>query len=217
MKKKTKGFIAGAAGVGLLMSGTTLALWNDSAGVDDATITSGVLDVNVGERLCEDISSDRTDNSHSIDLAEFKIIPGDTIECSWDVDLALEGENMAARLQLLKDNEPIQDVMDLVDGELVPGLDAVVTIERGSTTFPTSTFDPTGDGFVLYSYDNGNPPAVDTFVLPTKEYNDVIVTVQVTFDEATSDQNLQEVAANLAASQLTLTQVRDGAEGYAAP
>lgn len=46
MNKLVKGAIAGAAGIALLMGGAgSLALWNDSANITDASVTSGKLTI----------------------------------------------------------------------------------------------------------------------------------------------------------------------------
>src|SRR5690606_21317435 len=81
MKKTTQGFLAGAAGLGLLLGGSTFALWSDSANLDQQSISSGNLEVKVNSTNWRDMSPDRTDNlwgkGHEIkDLKKFKIIPG---------------------------------------------------------------------------------------------------------------------------------------------
>ena len=211
MQKKTKGLVAGAAGVALMLSGTTLALWSDSEEVNGAELTAGNLDISATDAKWKDVSDDRSDNSHGIDLSDFKIIPGDTIQGTFKVTLDLEGENMAAKVQYLTgQGAPISDVSDLVSGDLVDGLDADIDLELGGTSVPVS-FDDLTDGLVVYSHDNGN--ADSAFQLPSGDTT-VNATVTVTFDENTSDQVLTEAQATLANSELSLEQVRSGAHGY---
>lgn len=211
MQKKTKGLVAGAAGVALMLSGTTLALWSDSDTVDGAELTAGNLDVSAASVDWADVSGDRSDKGHSIDLSKFKIIPGDTIQGTFDVTLDLEGENMAAKVQYLTgQGTPISDVSDLVGGDLVDGLDADIDLEYGGISLPLS-FDDLTDGVVLYSHDNGN--ADPAYRLPSGNAT-VTATVTVTFDEDTSEQNLTKAQATLANSQISLEQVRANAHGY---
>lgn len=211
MQKKTKGLVAGAAGVALMLSGTTLALWSDSEEVNGAELTAGNLDISATDAKWKDVSDDRSDNSHDIDLSKFKIIPGDTIQGTFDVTLDLEGENMAAKVRYLDgQGDEISDVSDLVSGDLVAGLDADIELELGGASVPVS-FDDLTDGLVVYSHDNGN--ADPAYQLPSGNTT-VSASVTVTFDENTSDQVLTEAQATLADSQLSLEQVRSDAHGY---
>lgn len=213
MNKKTTGFVAGVAGAALLMGGTTFALWSDSADVDGAQITAGNLDVEASEWAWQDVSGDRTDKPHDIDLNEFKIIPGDTVAGMLGVDLSLEGDNMAARIQLTDhDGAPITSADDLVSGDLAAGLvDVTFEVGLGGVTVPLD-FDDVTEGILVYSHDNTNPGAFQLRDVTES----VTVTVTATFDEDTEDQVLTEAQATLAASSFQLAQVRTGeaADGY---
>ena len=101
MNNKTKGAIAGIAGIALLAGGTTFALWNDGVNVDGGIITAGNLDVaTVGTTQWVDTSANRTDAGHTIDLNDFKIVPGDTIQGTFGIAAALQGDNLVANLGL---------------------------------------------------------------------------------------------------------------------
>lgn len=148
MQKKTTGLIAGVAGAALLMGGTTFALWSDSADAPGGQITAGNLDVAlVGDPAWQDVSADRTDNPHPIDLSTFRIVPGDTIEGSYAVDLALEGDNMVANLALVGGG---------VSGDLAAGLIDVSYTVEDATGAVVATGDSTGVDLDLASADNSN-------------------------------------------------------------
>lgn len=208
MQKKTTGVVAGIAGAALLMGGTTFALWSDSDTVDGAQISSGNLDVAVigdpgSQWSWEDISADRTDNSHEIDLADFRIIPGDTIQGTVALDVALEGENMVAAL----DAE-----LGAASGNLTNlDIDIAVTDSTGAPV--TLNADGT---MVLASEDNGHPhPQTLTTVGSTLDSAaDVTVTVTVTFPASTSGQDHVTESIALDGATVTLDQVREHADGY---
>jgi len=213
MQKKTTGVLAGVAGAALLMGGTTFALWSDSAGVDGATLTAGNLEVTTSDWGWQDVSPDRSGGAHDIDLDSFKIIPGDVIQGTFDVGVTLEGDNMAALVQLTDaDGNPITSSADLVEGDLAAGLvDISFDVAWGGTSLPV-TFDGLADGILLYSYDNTDAGALQ---LPAAS-EQVTVTVTATFDEDTSDRVLTQAQASLADSSFMLSQVREdaGATGY---
>ncbi|HIZ36542.1 MAG TPA: alternate-type signal peptide domain-containing protein [Candidatus Ruania gallistercoris] len=208
MQKKTTGVIAGIAGAALLMGGTTFALWSDSDTVDGAEITAGNLDVAVlgdpgSQWSWQDISADRTDNSHEIDLADFRIIPGDTIEGTVALDVALEGENMVAALGAN---------LGAASGDLTNlDIDVAVTDSNGDPVTLNS-----GGTLVLASQDNGNPdPQTLTTVGATLDDTaDVTVTVTVTFPASTGGQDHVTDSIALDGATVTLDQVRSDADGY---
>lgn len=122
MKNKTKGTIAGVAAIALLASGTTFALWNDSVNVDGGVITAGNLDVAIVEpakddSVWKDISIDRTDKDHKIvNLDDFRIVPGDTIQGTFGIDAALQGENLVANLGLSLAGAPVGELLSADKG-----------------------------------------------------------------------------------------------------
>ncbi|UFU03293.1 alternate-type signal peptide domain-containing protein [Ruania suaedae] len=208
MKKTTTGLLAGAAGAALLLGGTTFALWSDSEDIDGGTITAGTLDVALlGDPVWEDISEDRTDAGHEIDLSTFRIVPGDVIQGRYAVDVALQGENMVAAFGITGDEGQT--------GTLLDGLEVVVEVEDETGTVVASG---TGAGVDLNvnlaSDDNGNnDPALPTVPVALDGTANHTVVVTVTFDEDTDEQELALATATLEGLSVTLDQVRDAGAG----
>lgn len=200
MKKQTLGIIAGAAGAALLLGGGTFALWSDSAGADGGQITAGNLDVAVTESGWQDISADRADSPHAIDLATFRIIPGDTVQGKYGVDVGLEGDNMVAKLQLAGGGE--------LEGALAEGLSLTYTVEDANGQ-QIASGDNAGVEVTLVSPDNtapgSNQVAAGTAVDGTADFN-VVVTAE--FDESTPNRELVQQQAALAGSTIQLNQDR---------
>jgi alternate signal-mediated exported protein len=94
MNKLTKGAIATAAGVILLMGGAgTLASWNSSADAGSSqTVSSGQLSVTA------DAAGVWKSGSTVIDPSTFLIVPGDTLTYTQDFDLAASGDNLVFTL-----------------------------------------------------------------------------------------------------------------------
>ena len=113
MNNRTKGVIAGIAGLALLTGGTTFALWSDTTGaIAGGTIINGNLDVAAVTPIAwYDTSADRTDKAstspvsgvaaHAItDLTTWKMVPGDTVEGNLGLEVALSGDNLVANLKV---------------------------------------------------------------------------------------------------------------------
>ena len=109
MNKLTKGAIAGAAGLTLLLGGgTTFALWNSSAEVAGGTITAGNLVVSVAtdattgaEAAGTWIVKDGTQAGTAIPvLSEFAASPGDVLVYTKKMHVLAEGDNLVAELTL---------------------------------------------------------------------------------------------------------------------
>ena len=92
-----KGSIAGAAGVALLLGGAgTFALWNDTAAVAGADITAGTLTVDAGEGVWTD------QTEAAINIADYRIVPGDTLTYQTLLDVEALGDNIKALLSVDK-------------------------------------------------------------------------------------------------------------------
>ncbi|MGR4010380.1 alternate-type signal peptide domain-containing protein [Leucobacter sp. 1207-22] len=199
MKKSTAGIVAAVAGGALLLGGSTFALWSDSVKEAGGQITAGNLDVNLVGTTWQDVSGTTPKN---IDLATFKIVPGDTIKGSFAVDLALKGDNLNAELRL-SENEALQgalasglvglkyEVKDAATGKVVAAnentAEAALRLAPGANTFGDVTVNiPASLG--------GNA--------------ELLVDVTVTFDPATSARDLTETTATLASTGIELVQVR---------
>lgn len=93
MNKMAKGAIATAAGVVLLIGGGgTLAWWSDTAESKAGTIATGDLDLHA------DNNSWSLQNGGTIDIATYKMVPGDVLVFTQDVDITVKGNNLAADL-----------------------------------------------------------------------------------------------------------------------
>ena len=219
MKNTTKGFLAGAAGLRLVLGGSTFALWSDTAGVGgDTTLTAGNLEVGMVNSEWRDVSHDRWDRGHKIrDIEKFRIIPGDKIQAKYGVSVALEGDNMVGKLRL-KDSDG-----NLIDGDLAPGLKVTYKLERAPGSywpFGEEEVEGDSDGVELnmiseegeaYARDNNiRLPIIHTVVGPELDNKpDFYVTVTVEFKDV-DEREFAQTSAKLGEAQLELEQVRDG-------
>lgn len=100
MNKTTKGTIAVAAAIALLMGGAgTLAYWQDSATVGAATITTGKLDVQI-PKGCEWTVTNKGATTSIPKIADFRMVPGDTVTCTVDFRTIAEGDNLQAKAEI---------------------------------------------------------------------------------------------------------------------
>lgn len=190
-KKKTTGFVAGAAGVALLMSGATFALWQDSDTVHDETITAGNLAVDVDQHAVT--WTDTSSGDEITNLGAFRIVPGDTIEGRFPIDVELEGNNLDAKLSFNAGEW---------DGALVHGLSFdfdVLDADDDSMELHRSTADPTSLHLKL------DP---DRLEKESDEKPDLTAVVRMTFPQNTNDQDFAETELSLANAGVTLEQVR---------
>lgn len=221
MNNKTKGTIAGAAAIALLAGGTTFALWSDQAPVDGGIITSGNLDVASTGTTWVDLSSDRTDvgenkKGHSIDLAKFKIVPGDTIQGTFGIAAALEGDNLVANLGLTLAGAPAGDL--LADAKGVTVTYSLVNADgspvAGATDRPLSTT-PTTVAFT--STDNVNNvaklPTLPATVADTNPAANLNVVVTAKFDTDTDKRTRVQATADLQKLGVSLEQTRKAGVG----
>ncbi|WP_308467456.1 alternate-type signal peptide domain-containing protein [Rathayibacter soli] len=95
MNKLTKGAIAGAAGIALLLGGAgSFALWNATSTVAGGTITSGTLNMaTVGSAVWTDTTTNTV-----INPSTFRIVPGDTIAVTQQLTVAGTGNDLSATL-----------------------------------------------------------------------------------------------------------------------
>lgn len=211
MKQTTKGFLAGAAGLGLLLGGSTFALWTDSDNVPSSTITAGNLQVEVGQDAkWRDISPDRSitrwRGGHDIeDIEQFKIIPGDKIQAKYPVHVALEGDNMVAKLQLKQHGKK-------ADGALRKALDIKYEVLNQDGEVVESSRRH-GVSVTLASEDNDDPRGLRQIQADIDGEAEFTVVVTVKFKD-TEDLNLRKAQAELATAELELEQVRERVPGY---
>ena len=212
MKSSLKGFLASAAGVAVLATGATFALWSDSSTVDGGVLTSGTLDVEfLGEPIWADTSIDRLDVAHMIDLDLFETIPGDTLSGAFVLDTALSGDNVVADLTvgtsedasgaLLAAVEGVTLTYSLIgaDGEIVEN---VQDVELGTVT--TLTF---------AASDNTAAGSTPTIGPALDSVPDYLVVINAVFDSDTPDQVSQNVQADLKNLVVSLNQTRTAGSG----
>lgn len=128
-KKYAVGGVGVALGAALLIPGS-LALWQAQDDVDGKQITSGNLEIATLSTAAQDISSDRADSPHTIDPATWRAVPGDVVQYTSDIDVALEGDNLVAQLDTTKADAIVSDdakqyvstktILSLPDGTEVP-------------------------------------------------------------------------------------------------
>jgi alternate signal-mediated exported protein len=97
MKNSTliKGSAAIALGAALLLGGGgTLANWNASATQTPGTIAAG--DLNVVNATSAGVWKDRAEAT--IDIATYKVVPGDKLTFTQDLNVTLVGDKMAAAI-----------------------------------------------------------------------------------------------------------------------
>lgn len=207
MNNKTKGTIAGAAAIALLAGGTTFALWSDDAPVDGGIITSGNLEVATTGTTWVDLSTDRTDKGHSINLAAFKIVPGDTIQGTFGIDGALEGDNLVANLGLTLAGAAEGDL--LADAKGVTVTYSLVNTDGSAVAGATDIALGTEATVAFASADNSKNvaplPTLPKELDGTADYNVVVTAV---FDETTGEDTRVQATADLQDLGVTLKQTR---------
>lgn len=216
----------GAAGfVAALLAGGTYSalLWQDEANMDAATVVTGNLDIETVQTEAFDISDDRADNPHAIDLETFRIVPGDTIRIDNNVELALDGDNAVAELNTNAFLDAL--VADGADPSVASQINEYVEVGVLVTDLEGNVLDSatTEDGQVYRFHSplqGGTAEKGGTLIenadidaaSPEANFN---VQTTVTFSEDTPDRvlaggvNLVEAAE----TGVTFTQVRDG-EGF---
>lgn len=204
MNKKTKGIIAGVAGIALLGGGATFATWSDLAEIDGGTITSGKFLVqSVGTPAWYDISADRADAvatnlpggtpGHAVTSTAWKMVPGDVAAAAFQLDVQLEGDNLVADLAL-------------ANVSAVVGSGATVTYDvykAGSTTPITVS----GNKIAFAAHDAAAGLKTGKVVVDSTAAADVVVVVRVAF--AADETNLTgATVVDLSDVGVTLTQAR---------
>ncbi|UGT62825.1 alternate-type signal peptide domain-containing protein [Nocardia asteroides] len=182
MDKRGKAALAAGAAAILLLGGAgSLAFWQDSTQSGGGTITAGELALSpcvpVGTTGWEDITGG---TAEPIDVASFRIVPGDTLRYTCTTTVSADGDNLTATLAA--------DTSQMFGAGSDPALRA-----RLIDTSLTAT---SSSGAVL-------PNAQIT------EANDgqtVTVAARLTFDPTTPNQEAQNASVTLNNVAITLTQ-----------
>lgn len=190
MRNKTKGVIAGIAGIALLTGGSTFALWSADAPLAGGTITNGDLDVAaIGTLAWRDVSADRT--PQDITLADWRMVPGDTLQGTQGLDVVLVGDNLVADLALTD------------TGSTLPtGVAVEYDVVVGGTVLATA---PLGQSASIELQSADNPDAAGRVVVGSTldGVADVTVVVRVTFDADNQDEVLATTTLSGLAVSLT--------------
>lgn len=132
MNKITKGAVVGGIGVALLLGGgSTLAYWTDQAQVTGATIASGSLDISDFTAATWKVTNNGTTTTN-VDIANFKMVPGDVLEYSSQATVTLEGDNLEATIAAATGAGAISGT-----GELSGRLQVATQVNGGSTAVIT--------------------------------------------------------------------------------
>ena len=95
MNKMAKGALATGVGVALLLGGGgTLAVWNQSTVANAGTIIAGDLALEKGTATWTNAAG------ATVDPASYKVVPGDVLTYTQDLDVTLVGDLMEAKLTL---------------------------------------------------------------------------------------------------------------------
>lgn len=181
MNKITKGAIAGAAGIVLLLGGAgTFALWNDSADLDGSTVTSGELFITQSTAGSWSNVTQATPVAIP-NITAFKMVPGNTLRFTKAVNITATGNDLTATLTY----DPSSIV---IPTDLAP----YVTVTLGAVS--------SGSNIVS--------SGTNTFtVTPAVGASTVTVTVTVAFSSTTPGLTGQNQTIDLSNVTLTLTQV----------
>lgn len=173
---------AGAAAILLLGGAGSLAFWQDATQSGGGTITSGELSLSDcvpvgGASGWADVTNGAAE---PIDLAAFRIVPGDTLQYTCRTTVSADGDNLTATLaadtsQMFSGASDPALVAQLIDTDLT-------ATDSSGTVLPNAQLTEADDGEV------------------------VTVAARLTFDPATPDQVAQNTSVTLNNVAITLTQ-----------
>lgn len=99
MNKMTKGALSIGVGAALLLGGGgTLAVWNAEATVAPGTIAAGDLNITAGAGTWTNAAG------KTIDINNYKVVPGDVLTFTQALDMTLVGDQMKAKLEFVTDS-----------------------------------------------------------------------------------------------------------------
>lgn len=209
--------LAGAA-----VGGGTYATWSQSATASAGTITSGRLAATTGTITNWDVSQDRSDatatapvtglKAHSIsNLTTYKVVPGDTVQVNIPLNLALEGDNLVANLNLATTAPTTGGLLNTATS--TDGVTVTYDVYNAAGTKLTGT--PVAWGvdtpYTFQAAAQGGANATGPVVLPATidATADLTVVVTAKFGDATGV-NRQAVTAALGNVVASFSQTRTG-------
>ncbi|MDR0594746.1 MAG: alternate-type signal peptide domain-containing protein [Bifidobacteriaceae bacterium] len=161
--RRFKGLVAGAAGVALLLGGSTFALWQHSVSLPEEYVNHGELKVAVGAPVAYDlnVAGNETTNSGESnvaridDLRAFRAVPGSTVEIDTSVVVTAVGDNMKYNVFVEFDDGIDDEDWDItvttsgIPVNVAPGRTQIATNQVAGKTIPleiVATFkDSTGE------------------------------------------------------------------------
>lgn len=158
MNKLTKGAVALGVGTALMLGGAgTFAYWNQSVQAGGGTITAGNL-----ELTAETGKWTGPDGQPIDDISKYRIVPGDKLTYTQDLNVTLEGSKIAANLTVERpagegntfnpENIKIGDITLKKGAQDVDNLLTESQTVTASTTFEFKE-DVTGNADVNATYD----------------------------------------------------------------
>jgi alternate signal-mediated exported protein len=185
MNKLTKGAIAGAAGVALLLGGAgTFALWNTTVGVASGKISTGTLAF--GTRANATWSDDSGATPTAFNPATQKIVPGDVVSLTQDITINATGKNLKAELAYVPSSITIPS-------DLAPYIDTTFTVTNVS-------------GDATYS---GTGTVLDPYIIKPTTGGTSVFTVKISyaFDPSVTGVDGQTESVDLTGAAYSLTQL----------
>jgi alternate signal-mediated exported protein len=188
MNKLTKGAIAGAAGIALLLGGAgTFALWNGTTGVTGGNVTAGTLAFTTSSATATPWT-DTSVTPNTTSATAPLMVPGDTFTYTQTVGVTGTGKNLRATLALDPSTLGIPTDLSVATA---PSTTIPVTVSMAITPL-------TGTATVSGNVISFGSTAASTFT--------VVVTVK--FDSSTAGVLGQGETVALSNAKLLLTQVR---------
>lgn len=190
MNKLTKGAVAAAAGIALLLGGAgTFALWNDATVVSGGAISTGTLSIAKSGTASWVDGSATTVGGTTFNPATQKLVPGDTVTLTQAVVISTTGKNLKANFTF----NPTSITTD-------PALASAITTTLAATPVAAT-------GAATLTANGANTYLVTPGTAATTTIN---VTFTVTFKDTTTGTTGQNISTGVDLSGLsfTLTQVR---------
>jgi alternate signal-mediated exported protein len=215
--RRVKGVIAGAAGVALLLGGSTFALWSATGSMTGSgSIKVGTMTIAADQNKASvyDVSTDRTgpdlievpvlgvpgqDVTAAAQGGSLEIVPGDTLAAVYPFTFNVKGDNLVAKMQLTTGSNAI-----------AWGEDVTVTYRvkiNDKFANDAASWDLKDDAFVGY-FANGEDKAEDGIIAATDGAK-VAVVVQVAFAKDATNATIMGVSQALQDVTVKLDQVRD--------
>ncbi|MDR3203071.1 MAG: hypothetical protein LBT54_08090 [Bifidobacteriaceae bacterium] len=226
---RVRPLVAAGLGAALLTGAIAYALWEDGVIVPGGdTISAGDLSIQaVGSPIHYDVSPDRTDGGvelitgpnftgaaimgHVVDLATWRIVPGDVMAAKHDIQVTLVGDNLVANLGVAFGTPSGPGANNLLDQldlkyQIFMADGAEVTSGPTDLTSPALALvqaESTGQGAA-------DDPGIPVVPVPSGADASVSVLLFATFDATTAYQDYTQATAILGDTTISLEQVRSG-------